>query len=120
MKIKQREPTKKLDDRITDVLNAISALEEMPGYPKSEETLNFTARILAKFMETVEVHHYDPEDPGWKGALGWVNPLLYTRDVVAETCAFFPPPIRWREIYGHWFTTLDGKRATDLLELIGE
>ncbi len=112
----QRQPTRTPAERAEDIAEAVSVLENMPKYPAEGKQFQFFCRMLAKFMETVEVNHDDPEDPEWnkKHALGWVNPMDYTIEHVAEGCVFFPPLIQWRTIYCKWFKPLDGKFPADV------
>ncbi len=111
MPLEQREPTKSLDERTADVMKAIRVLRGVPRYPEDKDVVEFTARMLAQFIQTVEVNHTNPEFPRPDLDLGWVNPLSWIVEQVAQTCFSFPPPIKWRTIYETRFTPLDRKEA---------
>ena len=117
-KLQQKQPTKPLADRTLDVLDAMSILEHMPNYPKTERAIRFTAGILAKFIETVEVNHFLPDEPDHPAALGWVNPLDWVVAEIGATFYSFPAPIKWREVYETRFTPLDGRRSADMLAVV--
>jgi hypothetical protein len=111
--LEQRQPTKPLDERTIDILEKITVLSFLPKYPPNERDLKFMCRMLAMFIQTVEVNHTDPEDPQ-PTDLGWVNPLDWVIEQVAATfSSYFPAPIAWRRIYETRFTPLDGKSASD-------
>lgn len=117
-------PTKPIAEREADVAEAISSLNWMPNYPKEEKAFAFFCMTLASFIQTVDRCHWDFKDPDpeWneKYAMGWTNPLKWVVEQVGSTCEFFPPPIKWREIYCSHFPPLDKKRPADLWEIVGD
>ena len=115
-----KQPTKPLEDRMVDVAAALEALAWMPKYPVEPPQFRFFCKALAGFMQTVDRRHWSDSDPAWNEAyaLGWVNPMKWTVDQVGTTCAFFPPPIKWREVYCSHFPPLDKKYPTDLYEVV--
>jgi len=119
-KLKQKEPTKSLDERTTDIMAAVQRLRYMPKFPTEPDQLQFLCGIWARFVQTVEVYDWsdDPElqRPDWD--LGWVNPLDWLIGKIAETCEFFPPPIKVRRLYGDHFRPLDGKYAEELTAVL--
>jgi hypothetical protein len=103
-------------------MEAVSVLAGMPKYPVEEKQFKFFCRMMARFMQTVEITHECPEDPEWtkKYGLGVVNPMNHTIETVAEGCTFFPSLAQWRRIYCKWFRPLDGKWPADIEEQVEE
>ena len=119
---REKQPTKPIDQRIMEVANALTVLSWMPKYPAEPEQFNFFCRALAKFIQTVDRCHWNAEDPEWneKYAMGWVNPLAWVVEQVGDTREFFPPPLKWREIYCTHWPPLDHKRPNDLYAIVPE
>lgn len=101
-------------------MEALSSLSWMPKYPAKTDDLKFISRILATFVQTVEVNDWDPDDVEWsqEHCLGWVNPLRWLMDEVSQTCQVFPVPIRFRKIYEQHFHPLDNRTANSLESVI--
>jgi hypothetical protein len=118
MPLEQKQPTKSLDDRTVDILEKITVLSYLPKYPPEEKQLKFICRRLAAFVQTVDVNHSCPADPR-PTDMGWVNPLDWLLDQVADTfSSYFPAPIAMRKIYEQYFTPLDGKTSSELESVI--
>ena len=117
---REKQPTKPLAQRIEDLEVALMSLSWMPKFPGEKQQFDFFCRVLAGFMQTQDRRHWSDSDPAWNEAyaLGWVNPMKWTVDQVGTTCAFFPPPIKWREVYCSHFPPLDKKYPTDLYEVV--
>lgn len=118
MPLEQKQKTKSLEDRTSDVMEAVAVLEYMPKYPSDPKQFHFICRLLATFIQTVDVNHANPEDPNDPLTLGWVNPLAWVVDQVGQTCFAFPPPIRWRMIYNERFHPLDGREPAAMQSII--
>ncbi len=107
--MQNQQPTKSLAERTADVLTALGQIDHMKGFPREDKNLRFIARVLAKFIDTEEQEH--------EALGGRVIPLEWIVEEVAAHCEYFPPPIKWREMYQQYFQPLDGRSAYDMRAL---
>lgn len=119
--LKQKEPTKPLQERIVEIGKMMGSLGWMKGYPQEERHIAMICRCIANFAQTVGVQRVpeNPDDPA-PDADGWVYPAAWLFDRIGETCEWFPKPIQMRRIYETKFHPLDGKNSVDMESVIGE
>jgi len=114
-------------ENIGMLLDRLSMLAALPNYPKDERILADIARRMCKFLhnrdrnEVVrEFRHKEGLDvfpelriPEIEGP--GPNDIDQFFDILSETCEFFPPLIKMRELHERVCRNADGVTAGELL-----